>query len=591
MKKKFLTIATVCVATLCSAVSILSGCKGKEEDLRENATLLPYSMGITADGVIDQSMFYRNDMNIVSNNSFADPGAMYCEEDGYYYFYGTGMGCIRTKDYVGFENMGSVFKADSNAWSDGSYWAPEVIYDNVTQKYYLYYSATNKNVKGTNENGRHRIGIAVSDKPYGPFHEWEGTRSIPKRDATGKRVQENGADVFVEEALTVADCPIDFMQSPLVHEMGLNNFAMIDVHPFFDDNGDFYLYFARHKDDWNDKQGIWGVKMLDMVTPDYDTLKQLTEPARSTVGGELNFETNCTVNEGPFMIAHTTQKPNGEKVTKYYLTYTIYGYTNRLYSVCCAVSDSPLGEFVKLGREYGQPILGIDPDFDHMAGTGHHSFVKCGDEYFIAYHAFTNHQNIGDGRNIAFDRITFCYNEELGYDLMYSNGPTYSLQPLPYAVTGYKNLAKDAKITADNMAEGSSVAYLNDERVAINVNNEYDFVSVSNSVTITIDFGKEVVLSAIMVYNGHDINYAFSSIDVIRFESAEGNYYLENLEFPKDYISEFIMRPGGAAIAEFNEIKANKIKIKITKKIADEKSNLGAMSGISVSDIVVLGKQ
>ena len=175
---------------------------------------------------------------------------------------------------------------------------------------------------------------------------------------------------------------------------------------------------------------------------------------------------------------------------------------------------------------------------------------------------------------------------------MYANGPTYSLQPLPYAVTGLQNLAKDAKVTADNVAEDSSVAYLNDERVAINVNNDYDFVSASNSVTITIDFGKEVALSAVMLYNGRDINYAFSSIDVIRFESAEGNYYIENLEFPKNYSAEYIMRPGGAAIAEFNGIKANKIKIKITKKIADEKfPNQVGLAGISVSDIVVLGKQ
>lgn len=589
MKKKFLTFATVCVAALCCATIALSGCGANTNDPHENATPLAYSTGVNAEGKYDDSIFYRNEL-CLTQGEFADPCGIYCEEDGYYYFFATEMRCIRSKDFVNFEDMGVVFTAASGAWSNGSYWAPEVIYDKVTQKYYLYYSALAKDVKKTDTNGRFRIGIAVSDTPYGPYHEWEGTRTVPLRDKDGKRIQEDGKDVFAEETLTKAQFPIDFMQAPLVHEMGLDNFAMIDASPYFDGD-DLYLYFVRHKDTQNKTNSIWGVKMIDMVTPDYDTLTPLAEPWKKTVGGETNFETNCTVNEGPYMISHTTRKPNGEEVKKYYLTYSIYGYSNRLYSVCCAVADSPLGEFVKLDRKYGQPILGIDPEFDHAAGTGHHSFVKCGEEYFITYHAFVNHKNYDDTRSLAFDRVSFCYNEELGYDLIYSAGPSYSLQPLPYVITGYRNLAENATVTVDNTAEGSSASYLNDGRVSINFDNDYDFVSASNSVTVTLDFGKEVTLGAVMIYNGRDIKYAFSSIDIIRFESSEGNYYIDNLEFPKEYIAENAMRPGGAAIAEFNEIKANKITVKITKKAADEKfPGQDGLSGISISEIVVLGK-
>ena len=590
MRSKYLSkLAIICASTLFCTTIVLSGCGG-EDEMHKAATSLAYSTGINAEGLYDESMFYRNDLNFVKGD-FADPGAFYCEADGYYYVYSTDMRCVRTKDFVDFEDLGVVFTAAADAWSNNYYWAPEVIYDNSTQKYYLYYSATAKDVTNTNWNGRHRIGIAVADTPQGPFHEWEGTRSIPLRDEDGKRVQENGEDVFVNEKLTKAQFPIDFMQSPVVHELGLNNFAMIDAHPFFDGD-DLYLYFVHHKDDWNETQGIWGVKMIDMVTPDYDTLTQLTEPGKKTIGGEANFEVGVTVNEAPFMLSHVTKKPDGTTVKKYYLTYSIYGYSNPLYSVACAVSDSPLGAFVKLDTKDGQPIVGIDSDFDHMGGTGHHSFVQCGDEYFMMYHAFSNRTNINDGRTLAFDRMTFAYNESLGYDLMYGNGPTYSLQPLPYTVTGYQNLAKDAVITADGIADGSRASYLNDGRFTINYDNDFDFVSASNTVTVTIDFGKEVALNAIMVYNGRDIYQAFSSIDVIRFESAEGNYYIDNLTFPKAYIGDGIMRPGGAAIAEFNTIKANKIVMKITKKIAAELfPDRPDAAGVSISEIVVLGKE
>ena len=94
-----------------------------------------------------------------------------------------------------------------------------------------------------------------------------------------------------------------------------------------------------------------------------------------------------------------------------------------------------------------------------------------------------------------------------------------------------------------------------------------------------------------MIYNGYDIMHAFSQVDVVRFDSEEGGYYLENLVFPEEYVSIRRMRPGGAAIAEFNEIKANKITLKITKKIATEKfSDQPDQAGISISDIVVIGK-
>ena len=584
MKRKgILTLTALCLATVIS----LAGCGGKDS-LTKDATLLPYSTGVNADGKYDETLFYRNDL---FTKDAPDPGSIYCEEDGYWYIFTTGLACIRTKDFVTYEDMGIALDPDPEAWSYTRYWAPECIYDKETQKYYLYYSAAAKDVPELNMYDSLRLGVAVSDTPAGPYHEWEGERTLPKRDENGNRIQSNGQDVMITETVTKRQFPFDFMNAPIVHQMGLDNFACIDVSPFYDDNGDLYLFFDRHIDRNVSQNCIWGVKMLDAVTPDYDTLKQLTQPGRKTPGGEENFEVDNNINEGPFMISHTTKKPDGSEVKKYYLTYSNYGYSDRGYSVACAVADDPLGDFVKLDQKYGQPLHGIDADFDHTAGTAHHQFIKYGDEWFIQYHAFSNRETVANGRSVAFDRIVFTYNEELGFDLIHSNGPTYSLQPLPYVLTGYRNLATEATVTADSIASGSSATLLNDGRVSIKESNACDFLSAGNSVTITLDFGKEVTVRALMIYNGYDIMHAFSQVDVVRFDSEEGGYYLENLVFPEEYVSVRRMRPGGAAVAEFNEIKANKITLKITKKIATEKfSDQPDQTGISISDIVVIGK-
>lgn len=382
MKRK----GVLALATLCIAAFALTGCGGGDA-LTKDATLLPYSTGVNAEGKYDESMFYRNDL---FNTNAADPGCVYCEDDGYFYIFVTEFKCMRTKDFVSYEEMGIAFEPAADGWAYANYWAPECVYDATTQKYYLYYSASAKSVTEINDFDSLRIGVAVSDTPQGPYHEWEGTRTLPKRDENGNRVKdENNDDIMVEETVVKSQFPFDFMQAPIVHEMGLDNFATIDVSPFFDDNGDLYLYFDRHIDRNVGFNSIWGVKMLDMVTPDYDTLTYLAEPGKTTPGGNTNYEGSNQINEGPFMVSHISEKPNGEKVKKYYLTYSNYGYTSRNYSVACAVADEPLGDFVKLDAKYDQPIHGIDPNFDHMAGTAHHQFVKYGDEYYIMYHAFT----------------------------------------------------------------------------------------------------------------------------------------------------------------------------------------------------------
>lgn len=174
MKRKgILTLTALC---LVAAVS-LAGCGGGDA-LTKDATLLPYSTGVNAEGKYDETLFYRNDLY---TTDAPDPGSIYCEEDGYWYIFTTGLLCMRTKDFVTYEDMGIALDPDPDAWSYTRYWAPECIYDKKTQKYYLYYSAAAKNVPEINMYDSFRLGVAVSDTPAGPYHEWEGERIIPKQ--------------------------------------------------------------------------------------------------------------------------------------------------------------------------------------------------------------------------------------------------------------------------------------------------------------------------------------------------------------------------------------------------------------------------
>ncbi len=595
MRKKLLSAA---LAGLFACVLAISACGGTYRKLA-------YSTGINAEGKYDSSLFYRNDLLF---DDAADPGALY--EDGYFYLYPTGapIRVYRTKDFARYEYLGFAFMPSDDSWAYGNYWGPEVVKNPADGKYYMYYCASSKTApEGAGDAGRDermRLGVAVADKPEGPFAEWTGTRHIETRDAQG------AATGWKDEEISVADPLFDFTQGEpayrLLQGKTAKIFATIDASPFFDEDGTLYLYFVKHTDRNQPGNSIWGVKMHDMVTPDYDTLTQLTEPGKITVGGntiytEVDNASGAvnTINEGPNMLRHTTRKGDGTSVTKYYLSFSIYGYGDRRYSVCTAVADSPLGYaegaeaapyggFVKLPEEYGQPMHGIDLDFDHMSGTGHHVFVEAEGELFIVYHAHKDRVNGGTLRAIAADRAAFVYNDALGFDLIHSNGPTYSLQPVPGGASGYKNIASEAAVSATNAMAGSREKLLNDGLTAIHAYDEgLEWRSCAGGTTITLEFAQSRDVRAVMIYNSRDYDLAFSKIDSIVFDNE---YCIENLAFPEAYVAKdmAVMRPGGAAVAEFKEMKVKKITIRISEKISAVAAS--GWEGIAVSDIAVLGK-
>lgn len=567
----------VLISLLLSLMFTLIGCN--------NSFSIPYFDGIASDETYNTNLFYRNDLLVTQA---ADPSCIYVSKEqnaeygGYFYMYVTGLGfpVFRSKNMVDWENLGHSLELDENSWCNSHFWAPEVIYNPNDGKFYLYYTSSSKKGNGLtaysasdNDYDRLYIGIAVSDNPVGPFKSWVGINQD-------------------EQVIDSATPPINF-------KLGMNldyDFGVIDVSPFFDDNGEFYLYFVKHVDSHTITNSIWGVKMKDMVTPDYDAVTRLTEPSKYSIGGEsIPREEGSNIDEAPYMIKHQN---------KYYLTYSAFGFSNRLYSVNCAVSDNPLGPFTKISTEIGNPVLGIDSYYDHMGGTGHHCFVPVGEELYALYHAHLNRATgAGNPRGIAFDKVLFTYNETLGFDIPHGNGPTYSLQPLPTMISGYENVAKYAKISATNLKNNNSLQYLSDGIITFH-DYDSDKECVFNGKTkINIQFDNPQEISAIMIYNSLNYDYAFKNIDKIEFNVLEkpanyiGKFYskgtIENIQFNKNYVreSEMYMRPGGAALAEFAPLLVDKITIYISNKYTNIDYYGESLDEIALSEIVILGKR
>ncbi len=526
---------------------------------------------------VNNRLFYKNELKHVG----ADPDCIYItegEDAGYFYLYATS-DAVMNKGFIGWrsknlndwEAAGVAFMAEKNSLCNTMLWAPEVIYNPDDGLYYMYYSARRSDyvMAEAGDIEYLTLCVAYSDSPRGPFKQWEGVNALGER-------------------MTIRDELINFQK----HLKTERHWCTIDASPFFDEDGTLYLYFSNSDPVDSSNNGVWGMKMLDAVTPDYSSVKQLTVPGSAKVKEYSYFSADGeNINEAPYMYKH-----NG----KYYLTYSSYGFTHPLYRVNVAIGDSPLGDFEKVPVELGNPVLGKEPYFDHMSGTGHHSFVRAGDQLFAVYHAHSdrtmpyNHQS---GRCIAFDEAVFVYNETLGCDMLHVNGPTYSVQPLPEVFSGYRNVLKDAEITATNVKEGAA-SLLQDGAVSIHPYDLQNEVVFDGSTKITVKFRETKRIVAAMVYNSSEISLAFDKLDYVKLFLDDsllekdskykgiGSLIAEDIPFNRDYfLEDMFVRPGGAAICEFDELPVTKIEIGISSKYMKGEDALFA-----VSEIAVLGK-
>lgn len=519
-----------------------------------------------SDGNFNKSLFYRNE----SYDRGADPSTIWVSEEenakdgGYFYSYVTATSTInafRSKNLTDWQDLGGVFRPNLNeSWAYMNYWAPSVRYDEEEQKYFMFYNATWKD-KGKN---RFYLSLAVSDSPMGPFVEYTD--------------ENKGVGEPLIDFAKIAESSPYFEQYKRGYEYESGYMSVIDPEQFVDPvSGKKYLLFVHDKGAAYTTSEIYIMEMKDWYTPLYETITKLTENGRTTVGG-LTESDDGTVNEGPFMYYR-----NGT----YYLTFSVNVYNEASYQVRQAVSDSPTGPFRKIAYEDGGAIITTDGLAIYTRSSGHASILDIGGEPYISYHTFFNDEDIGNGRKIRIDKLEFITNKE-GIEIMSANGPTVTPQYLPEKISGYKNVARKAYVTATGGENGSSTYYINDGTLKMHMFSETEEFLMNKNGSVNLSFDDYVTARAIIVYNSRAYKNAFSAAKIeIEYQGKDGKSVkcsTDNLKFNFSLYASVdykLICAGASVVAEFNEMKIKNVKVTFSSD----------NDVIGVPEIVILGKE
>jgi len=311
-----------------------------------------------------EPVHYQNPIGEMTD--IGDPYVL--KDDDKYYMYATSapdLGFIvwESDDLVTWEEAGLAYDHinSDEMWAMGDFWAPEVIEKDGT--YYMSYSARN-------QSDSLRIAIATSDSPTGPFVD-------------------SNPDIIEEEG------------------------SYIDGHFFIDDDGTPYFYYVKDNYenivDGNNISHIYVQEMADDLLSLVGEPELLLEPNQEWESPEEDFQWN----EGPFVLKNEGQ---------YYLMYSANVYSSSDYAIGYAVSDNPMGPFIK---SESNPILSADLE-NGISGPGHNSVtVGLDDETLYAvYHVHTHLNNPSGNRRPAIDRLYFEDGE------MKIDGPTSTEQEI-----------------------------------------------------------------------------------------------------------------------------------------------------------------
>ena len=258
----------------------------------------------------------------------ADPFVML--DGDTYYLYGTragnpnrGFEAFSSKDLKTWKREGYVIKTGRSL-----YWAPEVY--KFDGKYYMYYSAN------------HKLYVATSDSPLGPF-----------KDASNTPMINTGANTIDSSVFT------DTLSNGQIQQ---------------------WLFFVEE----NNANRIYRCKLnADHITADESTIEKVTEATESY---ELHVGYHCT--EGPCVI---------KCGTRYFMMYSANTYNSIYYNVCVARTNSIEGNLWT--KIYQNPILSYDKLGRQLYGVGHNGFFydKNG-TLRIVFHGYKNNKCEGTRR-------------------------------------------------------------------------------------------------------------------------------------------------------------------------------------------------
>jgi len=276
---------------------------------------------------------------------FADPFVW--EHRGEYFAIGTGereatghpgemiFPLLRSDDFHTWNYAGRALLRPEHALGV-NFWAPEVAF--AEGKFWLYYSA------GFGDK-QHQLRAATSDTPLGPYQD------------------------FGRALIDLSCCP----------------FA-IDAHPFRDDDGQWYLFYARDFLDRSDTvragTALMAARLKSMseladegrvilrARHDWQRFQQ----HREMYGATYDWHTL----EGPFVRRHDG---------RYFCFYSGGRWEDETYGVDYAVADSVLGPYSDAGNEAGPRVLRSVPGA--RIGPGHNSVVRGPDgSDYLVFHAW-----------------------------------------------------------------------------------------------------------------------------------------------------------------------------------------------------------
>jgi len=247
-----------------------------------------------------------------------DPAVIFYR--GKYYLYPTGdnhsYDVYISDDLVHWIKGPKVFQS-----SERGVWAPDVFYNKDDGVFYLYYTV------------RGRIGVAAADRPDGNFSD----------------------------------------RGSLISNA-------IDAYMFQDDDGSYYLYYARYP----------GFAIF--VQPMRSPVEKKGSPVRLISPTEEWEMKDIPVTEAPWMIKHRGV---------YYLLYSGGSPDSEYYAIGYATASNPLGPFVKY---HGNPVI---HEGDGIFGPGHPSVVRDqAGKLWLVYHQQKNKTG-GWNRIICIDRLWF----------------------------------------------------------------------------------------------------------------------------------------------------------------------------------------
>ena len=284
--------------------------------------------------------------DIDAGDAFDDLGSHFAMED-YHVFSMDNIGSHVT-------DHGMALHVDDVKWAERQMWAPDA--NEKDGKFYLFFPAKDY-------NGIFRIGVAISDKPYGPF--------IPQEE------------------------PIKGSYS-------------IDPAVFKDDDGSYYMYFG----------GIWGgqlqrwrtgvfnsnqpesptaflpndnqAALMPLVAKMSDDLLEFCEKPKEVQ--ILDEDGNLLLagdNDRRFFEAAWLHKYNG----KYYFSYS----TGDTHFICYAIGDNPYGPFIYRGKILN-PVVGW---------TSHHSICEFKGKWYLFYHDSSLSKGVTHLRSVKIAEIKY----------------------------------------------------------------------------------------------------------------------------------------------------------------------------------------